>query len=101
MEDVIYFSNQIKDELDGACDYLKRAIKMREDSNSNWASTYKSMAEAEESHAKNLFNMFEESYGADSEKDTNMGKAVYALIKDEFECGLAKISRLSDKYQSS
>lgn len=103
MEDIIYYSNQIKDELDGAKEYILRALKMKEskDSNQNWISTFADMSKAEENHAKNLYDMFVESMNSDPERDTNMGKAVYSLIKCQYESGVAEVDALYEKLQRS
>ena len=56
-----YFKDQICDELDGACDYLKKAIDCMK-SHPEWSKKFKTMSEAEEHHATELYKMFMDWY---------------------------------------
>lgn len=61
--DICYYNTQIKDELDGAFDYIKKAILIKKD-RPNWADLYKKMSQAELEHAATLMKIFEEDYKA-------------------------------------
>ena len=55
------FRAEICDELEGACNYIKRAIAIRM-SYPAWAKRYAEMSAAELEHASNLYKMFEEYF---------------------------------------
>lgn len=88
--DFLYYNNQIKDELDGACDYIQRAIDCKE-TNSDRASTFAKMSEMELCHASELLNMFKEDYSKEATSDSiypqikqtllNMYAEYYAKVK--------------------
>lgn len=59
--DLEYFKEHIKEELEGAEDYIKRAIEIRA-MDSTWAKTLVEMSANELQHASYLFKMFEEYY---------------------------------------
>lgn len=61
MLDVCYYNSQIKDELDGAADYYKRANIFKTD-HPDWSALYSKMAEAELEHASSLMKIFEDDY---------------------------------------
>lgn len=54
-----YFNKQIHEELDGAKDYIERAIEAKIH-HPSWASKFTAMADMEASHAANLMKMLEE-----------------------------------------
>lgn len=56
-----YFENHIKEELEGAEDYIKQAIEIRA-MTQTWAKSLVEMSAAELQHATNLYKMFEEFY---------------------------------------
>lgn len=88
--DFLYYNNQIKDELDGACDYIQRAIDCKE-TNSDRASTFAKMSDMELDHASELLNMFKEDYSKEATSDSiypqikqtllNMYAEYYAKVK--------------------
>lgn len=59
--DLEYFKEHIKEELEGAKDYIKRAIEIRA-MDSTWAKILVEMSSNELQHASNLYKMFEEYY---------------------------------------
>jgi rubrerythrin len=61
--DILYYNNQVKEELDGAMEYIKKAIDIKKE-HPNWAQIYQKMSMAELEHASNLMKMFEEDYKA-------------------------------------
>lgn len=73
--DILYYNNQIRDELDGACDYIQRAIDCKE-TNSDRASTFAKMSDMELDHASELLNMFKEDYSKEATSDS-----IYPQIK--------------------
>lgn len=64
--DLKYFKCHIEEELDGAKDYVKRAIEIKPMS-SSWGKLFLEMSANELEHAKNLYTMFEEYYKKISE----------------------------------
>lgn len=61
--DILYYNNQVKEELDGAFDYIKKAILLKKD-RPTWAESYKKMSQTELDHASTLMKIFEEDYKA-------------------------------------
>lgn len=55
--DLEYFKCHIKDELEGAKDYIKRAIEIKP-MDVSWAKLFVDMSATELQHATNLYNMF-------------------------------------------
>lgn len=74
--DVAYYIEQIRDELDGAKAYIKRAIKCKSE-HPDWASAYSKMSEAELGHAKNLVDIFEDDFKQNASEDS-----IYDTIHD-------------------
>ena len=62
-----YFKSQIKEELDGAKEYIDKALESKFDC-PVWSRTFANMAEIEISHAENLKKMLEE-FIKDMKKD--------------------------------
>lgn len=60
---ILYYNGQVKEELDGAMSYIKKAIDMKKE-HPNWAQMYQKMSMAELEHASNLMKIFEEDYKA-------------------------------------
>lgn len=54
-----YFKKQIHEELDGAKEYIERAIESKIN-HPTWVSKFSQMADMEASHAANLMKMLEE-----------------------------------------
>lgn len=59
--DVCYYNNQIKEELDGANEYIRKAIVNKKD-HAAWANMYLKMGLAELDHASMLVKIFEDDY---------------------------------------
>lgn len=57
--DLEYLADQIKDELCGAKDYIKKAIELKPMTES-WSKKFFEMSTEEHKHAQNLFQMFDE-----------------------------------------
>ena len=57
--DLEYFKDHIAEELDGACDYIRRAIEIKP-MEMAWASHFVEMSAQELNHAQRLFTMFNE-----------------------------------------
>lgn len=79
------FKEQICEELDGACNYLKKAIDYSA-SRPNWSSCFESMAEMEQGHATSLYKMFMELYAESEGKDaymTQMRDAIMGCFSDK------------------
>ena len=57
--DLKYFKCQIEDELQGAKDYIKRAIEIKPMS-PKWGKMFYDMSTQELNHAENLYSMFNE-----------------------------------------
>lgn len=55
--DLDYFKSHIKEELEGAKDYIKRAIEIKP-MDPNWAKMFVEMSTAELNHANYLYTMF-------------------------------------------
>lgn len=61
MTSICYYNTQIKEELDGAKEYIEKAICCKQD-HPDWAKLYAEMSEAELNHAKSLVMIFEDDY---------------------------------------
>ena len=86
-----YFKDQICDELDGACDYLKKSIdcsKLHPD----WSKSFHSMAEMEEGHATTLYKMFMEMYAESEGKDSYVTQMRDAIM----ECFSTRMRKIED-----
>ena len=62
--DILYYNNQVKEELDGAMEYIKKAILLKKD-HPTWAQMYQKMSATELEHAATLMKIFEEDYKAE------------------------------------
>lgn len=65
-----YFKEQICEELEGACDYLKKAIDCMKHY-PEWSKKFKSMSDAEEHHATELYKMFMDWYTNEENQDSH------------------------------
>ena len=65
-----YFKEQICEELEGACDYLKKAIDCMKHY-PEWSKKFKSMSDAEEHHATELYKMFMDWYTDEENQDSH------------------------------
>lgn len=80
--DAYYFKKQIREELDGAEEYIKRAVEIRA-MNSSWGDMFVEMSSNELDHAAHLFKMFEEYYKKIYE---SYGDNIPKYMKDAKEC---------------
>ena len=80
--DAYYFKKQIREELDGAEEYIKRAVEIRA-MNSSWGKMFVDMSSNELEHAAHLFKMFEEYYQKLYESN---GENMPKYIKDIKDC---------------
>ena len=62
---ILYYNNQVKEELDGAMEYIKKAILLKKE-HLNWAQMYQKMSMTELEHASTLMKIFEEDYKAET-----------------------------------
>ena len=62
--DILYYNNQVKEELEGAMAYIQKAIMLKKD-HPTWAQMYQKMSMAELGHANDLMKIFEEDYKAE------------------------------------
>lgn len=91
-----YFKDEICEELDGASDYMRKAIdcfKMHPE----WSSTFVAMSEQEQKHAANLYKMFMELYSESEGKDPHMS-SMRERIMECFSNSMRKIEDLKASY---
>lgn len=91
-----YFKDQICDELDGACDYLKKSIDYIAN-RPKWSDCFYHMADMEQGHATSLYKMFMELYAEDGGKDGYMTQMRDAIM-DCFSTKMRKIEDLKATY---
>lgn len=96
-----YFKEHICEELDGACDYIKKAIELKA-MDAAMAKTFVDMSAAELNHANQLHKMFGEYYA----KVTGVYKEAPAYlaetkdyIEDIFPEKSAKILLMHEMYK--
>ena len=100
--DVKYFKSQIMDELEGAHNYIRKAIEMRL-SHPKWSKMFAEMSEAELGHSSELYDMFEEYCKHIAEK--NDGETPSYLLNahnelmDCYSEMMIKIHRLQEMYK--
>lgn len=108
MVDYCYYNLQIKDELDGAADYIKRAINAKE-KHPEWANLYAKMSEAELDHAKNLMQIYEDDLktfkmevGEENKADqfSSYLNSESMILHDMYTETVAKIKHMHDIYAS-
>ena len=75
--DAAYFEEHIMDELDGACDYIKKAIELKA-MDAGMSKLFAEMSAAELNHATSLHKMFGEYYT----KVTGVYKETPAYLKE-------------------
>lgn len=95
--DFLYYNNQIKDELDGACDYIQRAIDCK-GTNSDRASTFAKMSEMELNHASELLDMFKEDYSKEATSDSIYPQINQSLLNMYAE-SYAKVKYMQELYK--
>ena len=91
-----YFKDQICEELDGACDYLKKAIDTMA-AHEEWSEHFNKMAGMEQEHATTLYKMFMEMYAASQGKDAYMTQMRDGIM-DCFSTKMRKIEDLKITY---
>ena len=91
-----YFKEQICDELDGSCKYLKKAIDCMK-THPEWSKTFKHMSEMEQDHATALYKMFMEMYTEQESKDPWM-EQMRDGIMECFSSNMRKIEDLKVTY---
>lgn len=99
--DVCYYNSQIKEELDGAADYIKRAINCKK-KHPEWADLYAKMSDMELGHAANLLTIFEEDYKSTTEdvepESMKIFEAVHKSLNDMYVEYAAKVKYMHDMY---
>ncbi len=95
--DILYYNNQIRDELDGACDYIQRAISCK-DTNSDRASTFAKMSEMELDHASKLLDMFKEDYSKEATSDSIYSQ-IKQLLLNMYAESYAKVKYMQELYK--
>ena len=95
--DILYYNNQIRDELDGACDYIQRAIDCK-DTNSDRASTFAKMSEMESDHASKLLDMFKEDYSKEEISDSIYSQ-IKQLLLNMYAESYAKVKHMQELYK--
>lgn len=95
--DILYYNNQIRDELDGACDYIQRAITCK-DTNSDRASTFAKMSEMELDHASKLLDMFKEDYNKEDTSDS-IYPQIKQLLLNMYAEYYAKVTHMQELYK--
>ena len=91
-----YFKEQICEELDGASQYLKKAIDCFK-SHPEWSKKFWDMSEAEQKHAANLYKMFMELYSESEGRDPYMS-SMRDGIMECFSNNMRKIEDLKASY---
>jgi len=91
-----YFKEQICEELDGASQYLKKAIDCVK-THPEWSKEFKRMSEMEQEHATTLYKMFMEMYTGQETKDPWMEQMRDAIM-DCFSRQMRKIEDLKATY---
>ena len=86
-----YFKEQICEELDGASQYLKKAIDCMK-SHPEWSKAFKSMSEQEQHHATELYKMFMEMYTESDGKDQYMAQMRDGIM----ECFSIQMRKIED-----
>lgn len=96
-----YFEDHIYEELDGACDYIKKAIELKA-MDAAMSKTFVDMSAAELNHATQLHKMFGEYYakviGAYKEKPEYLVE-VKDRIEEVFPEKSAKILLMHEMYK--
>lgn len=91
-----YFKEQICDELEGAVDYLKKALDTFA-AHPEWAEQFRDMADMEQEHATTLYKMFMELYTEEMPKAAWM-ESMRDGIMDCFSKYMRKIENCKATY---
>ena len=92
-----WFKDHICEELEGAVCYLKEAIDTMK-SYPEWSDKFMMMAEAEQSHATNLYKMFMDMY-TDTEGTDPYMKTMRDAIMNCFSTSMRKIEDYKTTYE--
>lgn len=99
--DATYFRDHIVDELEGACDYIKKAIELKA-MDSAMSKTLVDMSAAELNHATNLYDMFGKYYtkvtGVYKEAPAYLSE-IKNFLGEEFPEKSAKILLMHEMYK--
>lgn len=98
MIDICYYNDQIREETDGAYDYIERAIDYKK-SHPEWADMYSKMAATELEHAATLVKIFEEDYKANKTNDP-IYEQIHAMILKIYSDGTSRVKRKQSLYSS-
>lgn len=93
--DLKYLSEHICEELDGAEEYIMKAIELKP-MTLPWAKTFMEMASAEMLHANNLYKMYTEYY---QKVSTNMSE-LPVFISEDYQKTVSKYTSKSVKIKS-
>jgi ferritin len=99
--DICYYNSQLKDELDGAMEYVQRAMHCKKDY-PNWASMYMKMATAELDHASMLIKIFEEDYKLSTDEMDEIPQCiedVRTTLLDMYAEFATKVKYLQEMYE--
>lgn len=99
--DARYFKDHICEELDGACDYIKKAIELKA-MDANMSKIFVEMSAAELNHATQLYKMFGEYYakvtGAYKEEPVYLVE-IKNFLGEKFPEKSAKILHMHEMYK--
>lgn len=96
-----YFKEKIPDELEGAKDYIKRAIEIRA-MHAPWAKQLVDMSEKELEHATTLYKMFQEYYAkldAEFKELPDYVKDARTMLDEKYTKCSAEIKNLHEIYR--
>ena len=101
MMEFFYYNNQLKDELDGANNYARKAMYCKKD-HPNQASMYLKMSAAELEHASMVMKIFEEDYKLSTESMEEIPQCISDMRKsliDMYAEFASKIKYLHEMYE--
>ena len=96
-----YFKEKIPDELEGAKDYIKRAIEIRA-MHAPWAKQLVDMSEKELEHATTLYKMFQEYYAKLDEEFKELPEYIQeakTMLDEKYTKCSAEVKNLHDIYR--
>ena len=96
--DACWFKEQITDELDGACLYMKKAIEIKP-MKAEWSKKLSVMAEAEMDHATELYKMFATYYEIMSGTYSEMPEYIENINKDINDLYTKKYPRIKVMFE--
>ena len=98
--DIRYFKDQIKEELEGAQNYIELALEHRATS-PDWATHFVEMSAAELDHADQLYTIWNE-YCSKNYPDSNLVIDEWKVcITDMFVDGVANVKSMHEFYNKS